>query len=155
VTIAQIDDKVETAIVSMVLWLLLHGSGPAFAKEVLADLPLRRTEIEVKTVAFSEAKELGLPFREEELNAGGTVTRPTALGDDVPTIVVYRDGAMERAERGFLALLGRTLNELAIQFLGQQTREDSMVRVLSHDLSPLFMVDRDRVSQMQESNVPE
>lgn len=143
VTITQIDDKVETAIVSMVLWLLLHGSGPAFAKEVLADLPLRRTEVEVKTVAFSEVKELGLPIREEELNTGGTVTRPTAIGDDVPTIVVYRDGAMERAERGFLALLGWTLNEIAIQFLGRETQEDSMVRVLSHALSPLFMVDRD------------
>jgi hypothetical protein len=50
---------------------------------------------------------------------------------------------MESSERGFLSLLGRTLNELAIQFLGEETSEDTMLRVVSRALSPLFMLDKD------------
>lgn len=149
ITIRQIDDKVETAMVSMLLWLVLYGSGRAFVRDVLEGLAVRRAEVDVGVVAFSEAPQLGLPIREEELDAGGAVTRPTVLGDDVPTIVVYRDRAMERAEKGFLALLGRTLNEIAIQFLGQEMPEDTMLRVLSHALSPLFTLDRARTSSVR------
>jgi tetratricopeptide (TPR) repeat protein len=88
ITISQIDDKVETALVSMVLWLLLHGSGPTFMEDVLQDVTAHRSEVEVKVIAFSEAQLLGLPIREKDLSAGGAVTRPTAVGEDLPTIVV-------------------------------------------------------------------
>jgi tetratricopeptide (TPR) repeat protein len=143
ITVSQIDDRVETAIVSMILWLLLYGSGTAFMEDVLQDVNAHRLQVEVKVVAFSEAQQLGLPIQEQDLGAGGAVTRPTTIGDDLPTVVIYRDGAMERSERGFLSLLGRTLNELAIQFLGRETSEDTMLRVVSRALSPLFMLNKD------------
>jgi tetratricopeptide (TPR) repeat protein len=143
ITVNQIDDVVETALVSMVLWLLLHGSGPTLMEDVLQDVSAYRSAVDVKVVAFSEARQLGFPIREEDLSAGGAVTRPTTVGDDLPTIVVYRDGAMESSERGFLSLLGRTLNEIAIQFLGGETSEDTMLRVVSRALSPMFTLDRD------------
>jgi hypothetical protein len=141
ITLDQLDDQIETALVTVLLWLFLRGASTALVESLLVDVELRRAEVNVKVVAFSETKELGLPVKEEDLGLGGAVTRPSVLGAEVPTIVIFRDGVVAEDGVGLPHLFASILTELAIQFSGREMEEGSTAKAVLRVLRPLFTVD--------------
>jgi tetratricopeptide (TPR) repeat protein len=140
VTVDQLDQNVESAMVAVLIWLFLGASSGALVETLLADMEVRRSGVNVKVVAFSEAKNLDMPIAEDELGPGGAVTRPTVLGDDVPTVVVFRDGIFASEERALLHLLASTVTEVTIQFLGREIDKQTSLEVVMRAVRPLFTV---------------
>ncbi len=141
-SVTQLDDRVDTALVAMLLVLFLKCFETQLQEEIFGSMHVERRELVIMVVNRDEVLAQNIPLNEVDggMDSVAQVTRPTQpeSEEQVPTIIICRNDISDswrpdvEGEAGLQLLLGLTLSEVIFQLVkGRVDLEELTPKILA------------------------